>query len=157
MNINKKGFLLAEETLKIIISVIAITFLIYFLVSLYNVNKDSNDLELAQASLDHLLEEINVKSPEVEIYNPKGWSLVSWLGEGGDLRACSNFGWEECICICQSPGWVRNRNILENCNSGYCLESEGIIIENTIEIEDVPAKLNIVYSKEGEEVSITRG
>ena len=32
---NRKGFLLAEETLKIILALIAITFLVYFLVSLY--------------------------------------------------------------------------------------------------------------------------
>lgn len=153
---SKRGFLLAEETLKIIISVIAITFLIYFLVSLYNTNKDSQDLELAQASLDHLIEEVNAKSPIVDIYNPDGWSILSWLEGGDDLRACSNLGWKKCVCLCESPGIWGNKDILENCNSGYCLETENINLPNYISLVkgELPVELNINY---GDEITITRG
>ena len=40
---NKGGFLLAEETLKIVIALIALTFLIYFLMSLYFAKTSEND------------------------------------------------------------------------------------------------------------------
>ena len=42
---NKKGFLLAEETLKIILAVIAIGFLAYLLFSIYKSGSDSKNLE----------------------------------------------------------------------------------------------------------------
>jgi len=59
MSLNKRGFLLGEETLKIIIAIIAISFLVYLLFSLYSANRTSKDLELAKSSLNHLIEEIN--------------------------------------------------------------------------------------------------
>jgi len=149
----KKGFLLAEETLKIILSVIAITFLVYFLMSLYNGNKDAKDLELAQASLEHLMEEINAKSPVVDIYNPKGWGISVWPHDvmRGILffkkhntempLSCFNLGWEECICICEDEGE-------EECDDlGYCLETENISMQEYIPLTKEPAKLNIVYEE----------
>ena len=59
MKKNKKGFLLAEETLKIILALICIVFLVYFLVYLYFSNVDSKKLEQAKSSLDYLFKEIN--------------------------------------------------------------------------------------------------
>jgi len=50
-HINKKGFLLAEETLKIVVAVISITFLIYFLTSLYFARIDGENLRKAEAVL----------------------------------------------------------------------------------------------------------
>ena len=153
---NKKGFLLAEETLKIIVSVIAITFLIYFLTSLYNINQDNRDLELAQTSLEHLIEEVKAESSSVDIYNPKGWSILSWV-EGNNPRSCSNFDWEKCICMCEYP-WIKGENrFLKKCDDvGYCLEAENISISDYININEVPLKLNIVYDEEGK-ADITRG
>ena len=64
---NKRGFLLGEETLKIVLAVIAIGFLVFFLVSLYSSYTRNKDLELAEASLGYLIEGINSGSEEVEI------------------------------------------------------------------------------------------
>ena len=47
MRTDKKGFLLAEETLKIILAVIAIGFLAYLLVSIYFNYRENKDLEMA--------------------------------------------------------------------------------------------------------------
>lgn len=96
---NKKGFLLAEETLKIIIAVIAIGFLVYFLVSLYNSNKNSKELEQAESSLDFLIQEIDNEVAKVEIYNPQKWEIVSWSAAEVIPNSCSNLGWQKCICI----------------------------------------------------------
>ena len=51
----KKGFLLVEETLKIIIALISLIFLVYFLVSLYMANQNAKNLEWAKSSLNHLI------------------------------------------------------------------------------------------------------
>ncbi len=150
---NRRGFLLAEETLKIVIALICISFLIYLLTSLYFKNKDSKDLELAKASLEHLVNEINAKAPSVEIYNPKGWVIGVWphdttkriwyylflLSETkiGLPKYCENLGWDRCICICK-------KDDQDKCDDlGFCLESDSKIEGGAIEIEKPPITLKI--------------
>jgi len=142
--------------LKIVIAVICIGFLVYFLVSLYFTNKGSKDLELAEASLNYLIDEINAGATEVEIYNPKGWVISVWPHEISEWKpqfpnvfnnemveripkSCSNVGLEKCICVCKSD------NSDECDNNGICLENnlELSIEEDSIKIEEVPFKLEI--------------
>jgi len=154
---NKKGFLLAEETLKIVIALICISFLIYFLSSLYFKSKDNKDLELAEASLKHLVEEINAEATSVEIYNPKGWVLSSWPHDThhriwytawimseiktGRPKYCENLEWDDCICICK-------KNDKDKCDDlGFCLESDFKIVEGSIEIKPLPKTLTIIGGK----------
>jgi hypothetical protein len=142
----KKGFLLAEETLKIILAVIAIGFLAYLLFSLYQANKDAEDLELAKASLNFLATEINSERAQVEIYNPEGWFISSWPSEGGMPLSCSNLGWENCICIC---GESLNPfdSAAEECDAaGACLENAyELDLTEKIEIKEPPVTLDIDY------------
>lgn len=152
---NKRGFLLAEETLKIVIAVICIGFLVYFLTSLYFSNKNSKDLELAKASLEHLVEEINSGSSEVKIYNPEDWVVGVWPHDTtkriwytawiksktkkGLPASCSNIGWNSCVCICK-------KNDKHKCDEiGFCLENNlGLDIEGkSFEIDNVPITLEI--------------
>ena len=131
----KRGFLLAEETLKIILAVIAIGFLAYFLISLYLSNQDSKNLEFAKASLSFLVKEINDGKTEVDIYNPKGWHISSWQ-EGLPL-SCSNIGLDSCLCICDGKD-------AEDCdNKGICLENDFNMGEGSIKIRDSPITLMI--------------
>ena len=156
----KRGFLLGEETLKIVIAVICIIFLVYFLTSLYFANKNKKDLELAKASLNHLVEEINSlekgEIKEVEIYNPArlkhleylrvSWFILSWPLEGYIPNSCSNVGWENCICICKAK--IENpKRFVERCDKrGVCLESDFIVEgRNPIEIVNPPLILRIDY------------
>lgn len=134
---DKKGFLLAEEMLKIILAVIAIGFLAYLLFSLYQANKDTRDLEFAEASLDHLFQEINAEASEVEIYNPKKWYINIW-SLGSEPRSCSNLEWNKCICICK-------RDNAEKCNdAGACLENVWeFSMSGSVRIIDPPIILNI--------------
>jgi len=145
---NKKGFLLAEETLKIIITVIAIGFLVYFLVSLYFANQETKELKQAEETLKFLLTEAEAGRASVDIYNPKNWWISSWSQEvETGLRIvqptqhpeyCSNREWEACICICSGAA-------VGQCNEmGVCLESSGFAIESkAIKIDNPPININI--------------
>lgn len=126
---NRKGFLLGEETIKIIIAIICLVALVYFLISLYMANKDK-DLELAKASLEKLVNDANAGKTETEIYNPKGWGIVSFLSsQKEDLpEFCKNKGWNNCICICNFPG-RSVKTFLTACNTkGVCQESDFSVI-----------------------------
>ncbi len=166
---NKRGFLLAEETLKMVIALIAISFLVYFLISLYMTNKTSKDLELAKATLEHLVEEINsLKDGEVrdvEVYNPEDLWISSWPYEKSMPLSCSNLEWKNCICICENPNlWEKAKSVVtsvtyiekiaQECSSEWiCREvSKKTIVgiggsQTPLKIVDVPMKLNIEYSE----------
>ena len=118
---NKKGLLLAEETLKIIIAVIAIGFLGYLLVSLYFSAKTSKELEQAESSLNFLLSETQSGSVTIDIYNPKNWWLISSSGE---------------LCICKDEERTSCRE------EGICSQS-AFTFENNIKIKDPPITLSI--------------
>jgi len=165
MKTDKKGFLLAEETLKIILAVIAIGFLAYLLFSLYNANKTAKDLELAKESLDFLVQEINAQRAEVEIYNPKGWVILSWPNtyitgfrlfginifvetKEGIPQSCLNLGWSSCICICKKA-------TPDGCDSkGICLDNpQKFEIDSPIRIKDPPITLLIDYDNDNKKIS----
>jgi len=153
---DRRGFFLAEETLKMVLALIGIAVLIYFLTSLYLADKDSDDLEFAQASLEHLTEQVGLKIEEVEIYNPDGWVILTWprniergpLGGAvaeGMPKSCFNLNWENCICICKDKYFS---DLDKDCDKmGYCLENrdEFSIGGSGIEIEEPSIKLNIDY------------
>jgi hypothetical protein len=157
---NKKGFLLAEETLKIILAVIGIGFLVYLLAALYYTNKNAKDLELAEASLNHLVDEINSmnegETKEVEIYNPKysfrsSWWTLAVFSNTNEFKpdSCLNLGWENCICICGVYS-VKEKSKVKDCdNNGVCLELEkkfyflGGDGEYAFELKDLPLILEI--------------
>ena len=94
----RRGFLLAEETLKIIIALICLGFLAYFLASLYFASQSSNDLDLAKASLKHIIDDINAGVAETEVFNPEGWVLVSWPYQDDENYPDSCNG-KSCICF----------------------------------------------------------
>ena len=158
---NKKAFLLAEETLKMVIALISISFLIYFLSSLYFTNQNSKDLELAEATLENLIESANSGIEEVEIYNPEGWILSSWPHDVKKSRivydeeikndipkSCSNLGWKNCVCICDS---AINFESSDCDKAGICLKSEYNVVGDVIELEDLP--LNLLIDKENKKIT----
>ena len=159
-NMNKRGLLLAEETLKIVIAVIVIVFLIYFLVSLYFSNKDSEDLRFAESSAKYLTEQMNLQTKEIQIFNPEGWIITAWK-QGGEMPlSCSNLGWKNCICLCEDDynydlGIISN-NDLEDCNQeNYCLEysKEIFINDGSIEIDNSPITLELNY---GDKIEVNK-
>lgn len=148
---SRRGFFLAEETLKIVIAVICIGFLVYLLASVYFNNQNEKNLELAKASLENLVEQIDAGSSEAQIYNPAGWSLMSWPAEGKKLLSCENAGWNSCICICKGSWFGSKANNCEDMST--CLEnSQGFMIANSIEIKNPPITLNI--DKENKKITL---
>ncbi|HED05124.1 MAG TPA: hypothetical protein ENI61_00395 [Ignavibacteria bacterium] len=146
---NRNGFLLAEETLKIILAVISIGFLVYFLSALYFANQNSKDLEQAKASLKHLVDGINSGAKEVQIYNPEGWAIISWSSGNEIPNSCNE---KSCICICDNPLIATKSNFLDNCNDknkGFCLENTKKLVvsqgnvQTPILIKDPPINLQI--------------
>ena len=121
---NKRGFLLGEETVKLIIAVISILFLILFIIFLYNNFTKSKELDEAKSSLDYLTEQIKSGSSTAELFNPKEWAIVSFSLEEGNLPdKCSKVGWESCLCICNPAKGNINSRLA--CNlEGTCSEND---------------------------------
>jgi len=119
-------------------------------------SKESKDLELAKASLEHLINEINSGHNEVEIFNPtssdlippySGWILISFsFGSSGLPRFCSNLNWNSCLCICYEKfSTTRDTGFAKDCDdAGICMQSS-FNIEEKIRLQNPPVKLNINY------------
>jgi len=141
----KKGLLLAEETLKIVIAVIAIGFLVYFLISLYFSAKATKELEQAEASLNFILGEAAAGRTTVDIYNPRNWWIMQWnrteelfaeRKPGYQIpESCSGLQPENCLCLCPDFRF--------GCYDGICADSNGFLVETPIKIENPPITLNI--------------
>jgi hypothetical protein len=154
----RRGFLLAEETLKIVIAVICLLFLAYLLVSIYLNNKTDEELELAKASLENLVNEINAGNPSVEIYNPDGWLIIPWSEPETIPSICKNLGWKNCLCICPKTWYQKIYDVstiegrANQCSdNGICLESkQKIIWANDMFYEEIysPLFLEINYGDE---------
>ena len=122
LKINKKGFLLAEETLKIIIAVICIIFLIYILVAIYNSNTSDKKIEEARGVLDRTqsiifsLAEGAIESQDIA--NPKGWHIYTFTGEAKP-NSCLN---DNCLCICDNVLVEQIKSQAKKCDEkGVCI------------------------------------
>lgn len=120
---DKKGFLLAEETMKIILGLIAIGFLVFLLTSVYFSFKSSDKLELAKASLDHIISEINAGNTRVEIFNPEKYWLLS-----NDVKG------ELCIC--------KDNEYLSCAEEGICEKSD-FTLNEPFEINKPPVTIEL--------------
>ncbi len=135
---NKRGFLLAEETLKIILAVIAILFLVYFLFSLYFSNSHSEKLTQAETilksspeSIKTVIERIKTtKVPESKIVpNPDGWYVFGFIS---DIKPNSCAG-KNCLCICEKVSQVSVYSLTQSIKErqiNKCLEGVCLIVED---------------------------
>lgn len=110
---NKQGFLLAEETLKIILSLIAIGFLIFLLASVYLSIRGSDKAEFAEASLSRLTIAIANQEQTVEIFNPEEWFILS---DEGNLCICEKNEYDSCKVqkTCEESSYVLDEPIMIN-------------------------------------------
>ncbi len=149
---NKKGFLLAEETLKTVLAVIAIGFLIYFLVSLYFVNLKEGKQKQAEATLEKISKIIKSAETygEIRAITPEKWYLFSFTKE---IKPNSCAG-KNCVCICQLkvdvvfnlPLTFEQRQANECSDDGRCLIVENLENFERIGIEDIadsPTNINV--------------
>lgn len=146
---NKRGFLLAEETIKIIIAVICIVFLIYILVAIYNSNTSAKQIDEAKNVLSRIetiifsLQEGAIERQDVP--NPDGWHLYSFIGaEKPD--SCLN---DNCLCICDNVLIKAISSQEKKCDSkGACLVISNLATPNLdLEIKG-PKELLFIGIKE---------
>ena len=142
MKINKKGFLLGEYTLKVVIAGISLLLLVYLLFSLYSSFINEKNFKRAEATLNSLNEKmINVKNSgngSIPLLEPNGWRLISYIS-GEKPEKCSNY----CICLCEGIE-IKDRMKLiwapsqkEKCNiRGVCKEIDVSINEFNIGIRN---------------------
>lgn len=121
-NENKRGFLLAEETIKIIIAVVCIIFLVYILVSIYNSSTSVKKIEQAREVLNQSESLISSLaeggSISQDILNPVGWHLYTFIGED---KPNSCLG-ENCLCICTNSMIELINSQAEKCDDkGVCI------------------------------------
>lgn len=137
---DKRGDLLSEYTLKVIIAAISLLLLLYLLFALYASFTNKQNFERAGATLENLNEKmvdarnLNVMQ-SIPLLEPNGWVLLSYIS-GEKPGECQ----ENCICLCEGIR-IRDRwklwwtdSQVEKCNQrGVCKDyTEGL---NKFEIE----------------------
>jgi len=165
---NKKGFLLAEETLKIILAVIGIGFLVFLLSSIYFSNVQEKDVKHAknvlrdsEESIENTIELVrqgkgnlsNGSSEIIDINNPEGWSLFSYIlkQEKKIPNSCAS---QNCVCVCDSllikEDFLRGERQSEECSEkGECLIISDLNKFEEIGINEGINKIKITENKSG--------
>ena len=137
----KKGDLLPEETLKIILAIIGISLLVYLAVSLYGIFIKDTKLEQAEASLGIIYSKIkSVESEEDNlnflIESPKDWWIVAWERNEKPVKCKGSY----CICICPE------NSLIECDNKGVCKDFSVQIAHVALKIEK-PIYLEVFLSE----------
>lgn len=138
---NKRGFLLGEETVKIVIAVVCIIFLIALLVSIYFSVSGNQQAKTAKASMENVvipeIKKINsggeVEAAGTFIPNPSGWALFSFTEGDKKPNLCAG---ENCVCICQDifvKVFDRQINVCDS--KGTCYVSSNLKKFDKIRIE----------------------
>ncbi len=163
---NKKGNLLPEEVLKIIIAVICIGFLIFLLVSLYFSVTGGEKKKEAEASmksengLAKEIERINLGGETKEqghpVLNPAGWYIFSFTGEDLKPNLCAG---NNCICICENVAvnfFNPQKRQVEKCDDkGSCTSVSNLKSFEKIKIES-KGKTYLLIRKINNEIEVFR-
>ena len=146
---NRKGNLLPEEVLKIIVALICIIFLVFLLVSLYfsltgdQKKKEAESMMKDNAGLAKEIEKINTKGNEsiFHVKNPSGWFIFSFVGTAKKPNLCIG---ASCICICKKI-WmdVFDRQIKECNSNGVCTTVPNLNSFGNIKIENAGTWISI--------------
>ena len=159
---NKKGFMLGEFTLKVIVAVLCIALLIYLLFAIYSIFTSSSEIGQAKASLDIVVQGIGIASSGSEgefntvITEPSSWLILYYSAE--NVRRPLRCGSNACICMCKEKGMLDLKDQEEICDS----ESDGTcaITSNNVEIAGQSLKIeeavDILIKKEGAKIVISK-
>ena len=121
----KKAFLLAEETVKIVIALIVIGFLIFLLTSLYYSRLEAQKLKQANeillnstvGSLRQKISELPIgQSINFALNNPTGWYFFTYANTAPPTKC----GGQTCVCICDET-WFESSQAGECHKNGACL------------------------------------
>lgn len=151
-NRNKKGeSLLPEETVKIVIAVVGISFLLFMAYSVYGMFKQDSKVEQAKASLERLsfsLEKVEKGESaleEVIIESPDDWWILAWPYKENPNKPeqCKK---DYCVCICDIPTVVSQANSLDKCNSGGVCRDVSIKIKTISSFGNAPLDIREITS-----------
>ena len=126
-HLNKRGFLLASETVKIVIAVICIIFLVFFLTQLYfskvaeeKGRQAASTLINSTGSIKTFVDDVKTnKIPKTYFFqNPVAWYVFTFTGTEKKPNSCSNIN---CICICEDVADYFDRQITYCDEDGACL------------------------------------
>jgi len=168
---NKRGFLLGEETIKIIIGLIVIILLVVFLANLYYSKVKEEKQKQAFSSLNgsNLIQgQINLinmggqpAAGGIRIEVPVGWHIFAFTGNEIKPNVCVG---ENCLCICSEVvgfnliDWTnkRERQAGECDEDGACLVVRNLIgnYKDSIEIES--GGTQIVFKSDANSISVTK-
>lgn len=172
MLLSKRGSLLSEETLKIVVALVCIVLLVSLLTGIYNNYNKNKELEMAKATLEGFTQSVSSKQSSFDVFNPtssitKKFYLVVWDSSALKIPAsCENLGWKNCVCLCKtSSGFnivnslgkvipVFRSDILENlreeCSEWTCLNNPQNISFISIfeELDKSPTSFDIDYSSD---------
>jgi hypothetical protein len=150
---NKRGFFLAEETVKIILAVICLGFLIFVLGRMYYSYTADKELQQAKDSLAFIEKEANLMktddSREVVIYSPAPKNLADWwilIGFSGQVAPSSCSG-NDCLCIC--PNRLVGSDMKTKCEKdGTCISFSGKILSvQQTDLKNLPITILIKQTK----------
>ncbi len=156
---NKKGFLLAEETLKVIIAVICILFLVYIMISVYNSRSSDKKIILAKEvffgkegedvpGIERIISSLDDGESEVkDISDPEGWHLYSFVREEKP-NSCLN---QKCLCICEASLIKQIKSQAKKCDEkGACLIVPNLAsIDIDFKIKDTRSNLVLEIKNSG--------
>lgn len=150
----KKGMLLASETLKIVLSVISIGLLAFLLYSLYYSGIDKQNEKAAEATLEKFSEIVReIKSNNefvgfIDAMTPSGWYLFSFVGEEKKPNQCVG---GNCFCICKNAvfGDSFDSQIKKCDDGGKCFSVSNLEKFEKIKIEKGGATSISIFNKNG--------
>ncbi|MAG61682.1 hypothetical protein CMI43_02620 [Candidatus Pacearchaeota archaeon] len=102
---NKKGRLISEASVKLVISVLVLVMLIGLLIAVYYILVAENELQKIKKQMDKL-EEITKKVHQsgklstVDFFPIKGWYLKTFPDFDFPIGACVDNRAESCLCVC---------------------------------------------------------
>jgi hypothetical protein len=137
----KKGFLLGEYTLKIIIAVLAISLLVYLLFMVYKSYSEKDDLEKAEALLETLNEKMALAKSngvqEMVLLEPNKWVLVSFEKSMEKPKQC----YDHCVCVCDFQ--ISKKEVTLCNNAGACKN-----FEDAIDMKNYQIRTNSWWGKD---------
>jgi len=146
-SMKKRGMLLTEEVLKMVIAVIGLVLLSYFLVSFFYSDAREKKQRDATATIEEIadvISKLGVEGGNVTALQPQRWTLFSFTAAEKKPNQCAG---QNCICICNKVvGDIFDRQIKKCTKEGACL-----IISNLNEFEDIKIE---PYKKETVDINI---
>ncbi len=160
MKQNKRGMLLTEEVIKIVIAVIGIALLVYLLAALYYNKTTGEKLRQAEeilngeseGSIKTAIQNLDTINPkEILISNPTSWHVFGFA-EDKKPNSCTG---KNCICICARTLDIFDKQIKQCDKKGACL-----VVENLNAFEHFKIKrgelTSITISKSNNKISIIK-